>query len=370
MKYTYRHLVNYYRKLEGFHVSIVKKADSEEQRKLQITGGSTYIVSLPKDWVTKNQLKKGSSMVLREEDDGSLFILPAKLEKRETVDEAFVKVNQNDNADAIMRTAISAYLTGYNVLHIKPQSQQTLSTRLRNHMKNFARNYLVGTEIVTDTPTDLTLQVLLNYPELTVQSALSRMSIIASSMHKEAVNCLRSLDYTGAKSVIETDREVNRFGLYIVRLLKLAVSNPREVREIGLDSPRDCLGYRLIAKAVERTADHATKIAENLLLMKDPLSEDLIARIVQMSNLAISMFEGAVEALFKRNFNQAETVIEKISQVQKLEREAVLASKTIGIEEIANVRLLIESVRRTAEYSSDISEVVLNLNVESVLTKI
>jgi hypothetical protein len=41
-----------------------------------------------------------------------------------------------------------------------------LSSRQRNAIKNFARDLLVGTEIVTDTPTELTLQVLLSYPEL------------------------------------------------------------------------------------------------------------------------------------------------------------------------------------------------------------
>ncbi len=346
----------------------MRETKNEEQRKLQITGGSTYILSLPKEWVLRNELRKGSLMVLHEEEDGSLSIIPSKLEKKQKQDAAFIRVAPNVNPDAIVRKAISAYLTGYNVLHVRPQNQQALPSRLRNHLKTFARSYLVGTEIVIDTPADLTLQVLLNYPELTVQSALSRMSIIASSMHKEAINCLRTLDYSAAKSVIETDREVNRFGLYIVRLLKLVVSSPREVKEIGLDSPRDCLGYRLIAKSVERTADHATKIAENLLLMKDPLSGALLDRISQMSNLSISMFESSMEALFKRDFALAESVIEEISQVQKLEKEAVLASKSIGVEEIANLRLLIESVRRTAEYASDISEVVLNLNVESVLS--
>jgi phosphate uptake regulator len=122
-----------------------------------------------------------------------------------------------------MRTAISAYLNGYNILHVKAQGQKVLSSKTRNHLKNFARNYLVGTEIVIDTPSELTLQVLLNYPELTIQNALSRMSIIASSMHKEAIGALKKLDYANAKAVIETDREVNRFALYIVRLLKLAV---------------------------------------------------------------------------------------------------------------------------------------------------
>ncbi len=340
---------------------------NDEQRKLQVTGGSTFILSLPKDWATRNELKKGSSMIVREEDDGTLSVAPSKFAKKEKQEEAFIRATTTDNADAIMRTAISAYLTGYNIIHIRAQGQKMLSSKLRYHLKNFARHYLVGTEIVTDTPTDLTLQVLLNYPELTVQNALSRMSIIASSMHKEAIGALRNVDYTAAKSVIETDREVNRFGLYVVRLLKLAVSNPRIVKEIGLSNQKDCLGYRLIAKAVERTADHATKIAENTLLLKKEINPVVSEKISALSELAILMFEHSMEALFKHDFNLAESVIEKLAIVHRLEKETVLVTHDANIEEIVNLRLLIESVRRTAEYASDISEIVLNLNVESVL---
>jgi phosphate uptake regulator len=350
--------------------TVAKKAEkgNEEQRKLQVTGGSTFILSLPKDWAIKNELKRGSSMVVREEEDGSLCIAPSSLPKKEKQDEAFIRVSVNDNPYAVMRTAISAYLSGYNIIHIRAQGQKTLSAESRNYLKGFARNYLVGTEIVIDTPNDLTLQVLLNYPELTVQNALSRMSIIASSMHKEAILALKNLDYTSAKSVIKTDKEVNRFGLYIVRLLKLAVSNQRIVREIGLSNQKECLGYRLIAKSVERTADHATKIAESTLLLKDPVKVEVLEQIGRLSSLANLMFENSVEALFKRDFSLAESVIERLSQVYRLEKETVLSTHSAKIEEIVNLRLLIESVRRIAEYASDISEVVLNLNVESVLS--
>jgi phosphate uptake regulator len=340
---------------------------SEEQRKLQVTGGSTFIISLPKDWATKNELKRGSAMMVREEEDGSLCIAPSSFPKKEKPDEAFIKALQTDNPDAVMRTAISAYLSGYNILHIRAQNQKVLSSKLRNHLKNFTRSYLVGTEIVIDTPSELTLQVLLNYPELTVQNALSRMAIIASSMHKEAISALKKLDYASSKAVIETDREVNRFGLYIVRLLKLAVSNQRIVKEIGLSHQKECLGYRLIARAVERSADHATKIAENTLFLNEPVNEEVLYKIGQLSELANSMFENSVEALFKHDFNQAESVIEKLGIVHKLEKETVLCSQTAKPEEMVYLRLIIESVRRTAEYASDISEVVLNLNVESVL---
>jgi len=345
-----------------------KDLKREEQRKLQMTGGSTYILSLPKEWVTRNQLQKGSLIALAEEDDGSLSLFPSKLEKQEKKSEAVIRVSPNDNPDAVMRKAISAYLVGYSLLHIRAQGQQSLAVELRNYLKNFARSYLVGTEIVTDSPTGLTLQILLNYPELSVESALRRMAIIAGSMHREAVACFASLDYSAAEAVVETDREVNRFSLYILRLLKMAVTNIRFVKEIGLSNARECLGYRLIAKSVERTADHATKIAENILSLKNTVNPDLLQNVNGLSSLAISMFESSVEALFKHDYNQAESVIEKISQIHRLEKDVVISSHAVNIEEIPNVRLIIESIRRTAEYASDISEVVLNLNVESVLS--
>ena len=125
--------------------SVTKEPEklSEEQRKLQVTGGSTFILSLPKDWATRNELKRGSSMIVREEEDGSLSIAPSSFPKKEKQDEAFIKAALTDNPDAVMRTAISAYLSGYNVLHIKAQGQKVLSSKLRNHLKTFARHYRI-----------------------------------------------------------------------------------------------------------------------------------------------------------------------------------------------------------------------------------
>src|SRR3989304_495516 len=93
------------RQIWRYNMSYKASSQAEETRKLQITGGSTYILSLPKPWVTQNQLKKGSALLVREEDDGSLSIAPSKFEKREKQDEAFIRISTNDNPDAVMRTA-------------------------------------------------------------------------------------------------------------------------------------------------------------------------------------------------------------------------------------------------------------------------
>ncbi|MGD8545873.1 MAG: phosphate uptake regulator PhoU [Candidatus Bathyarchaeota archaeon] len=338
-----------------------------EMRKLQVTGGSTYVLSLPKEWVTQNRLKKGSSLLIREEENGALSILPPEMGKPERPEEAFIEASPKDNPNALTRKAVAAYLVGYNIIHMKAKSQQQLSSRQRNALKNFARRLLVGTEIVTDTSTELTLQVLLSYPELSVPSALRRMCIITSSMHKDAITALKEFDSRLAEDVIATDSEVDRFHLYIIRQLKMAVQNPRIIKEIGLTNPRDCLGYRLITKTVERTADHAANIARNVLPLKKRLDEKALEKIERMSELAISSFETAIESLFTREFDIAENIIEKTKKITSLEEEAVLFLREIGIQEITNVRLIIESVTRAAEYASDIAEIVLNLTVESIV---
>ena len=134
-------------KKSNLELSLNKQQDNqfEEQRKLQVTGGSTFILSLPKDWAIRNELKRGSSMLVREEDDGSLTITPSSFPKKEKQDEAFIIASIVSNPDAIMRTAISAYLNGYNILHIRAQGDKVLSAKLRNRLKTFARDYLVGT---------------------------------------------------------------------------------------------------------------------------------------------------------------------------------------------------------------------------------
>jgi phosphate uptake regulator len=339
-----------------------------EMRRLQLTGGSTYIVSLPKKWVTKNQLKKGSLLLISEEEDGSLAVSSqTTLTTEKRSDEALIKVSSNDNPNAMVRKAVSAYLVGYNMIHIKVQDHQQMTSRQRNTVKEFARRLLVGTEIVTDTPTELILQVLLSYPELSIQSALRRMCIITSSMHKDALTALRDLDSQLARSVVATDDEVDRFNLYVVRQLKMAIQNPRIIKETGLKNARDCLGYRLVTKSVERAADHATSIAENVLLLKKPMDAEILKNLEEMSNMAVSLFETAIESLFRLDFDLAESVIQKTKDVRFPMKEALLSSKRIGTEEVANLRLVIESLRRTAEYASDIAEIVLNMTVESIV---
>jgi len=340
----------------------------EENRKIQVTGGSTYILSLPKKWIQKNQIKKGDSVFVREEENGSLLI--DTLGDRKFIDkkeETLIRIHPKDTTSSILRKTVSTYLIGYTKIRIITNLPYALSPKLRNDLKSFVRQFLVGTEILTDSSSELALQVLLDYRELSVQNVLNRMAIITSSMHKDAMMAFEKMDIQTAKSVIETDTEVDRFSFYLIRQTKLAISNRQTIKAIGLKNERDCLGYRLITKTVERTADHAAKIAEYVLNFKKKPEQLIINKINVLSKFAVSMFDKSINALFEKNYDLADKVSDSLIEFAKLEKDILDKPKTNGSDDFSNLRLLLESIIRTAEYASDIAEVVLNLNVESVL---
>jgi len=339
----------------------------EEIRKIQLTGKSTYIVSLPKKWVTGMNLKAGSQLVVSKQSDSSLLLTPKELVKPAKLGEASINLSLKEDPGTIMRKIVALYLVGYNFIRIRTKDERITSLQ-RNFIKDLTRKKLVGTEIISDSPNEMTLQILLSYPELSVESALRRMCLIAVSMHEDALQALKEPKKELAQDVIALDDEVDRFSLYIIRQLKAAVQSERVLRDIGLSNPRDCLGYRVIAKSVERIADHAVKIAENVVSLDEKVSNSAFQKISEMSSFARDVFDDSIKSLYKKDYLLADNVVAKAKTIASIENEAMRSlSKKVEAINMSTLRMVMESIRRTAEYASDIAEIVLNLNVNQII---
>jgi len=339
------------------------KNDSTEIRKVQKTGGATYIVSLPKDWVEENKIKPGDGVVIKRLEDASLQIIPPGTLEEKKVAEAKIVISPNEDPHRIARKVISLYLVGHNLIHIA--SETKISPLQRKVIKTYVKEKLVGAELIADSPSEMTIRVMLSYPELSVKDALRRMFLIASSMQKEAISALEKLDRGSAEEVVRLDDEVDRFSMYIIRLIKIAVQNPRSIRDIGLRNARDCLGYRLIVKSVERIADHAALIAEKVKLIHKPLNREVLKEIQNMSAFVNAMVEKSMLALFKEDYDLAEEIIVEKERAESTEERVIKLTIELPREDSINVRLITESLRRIAEYCSDIAEIVLNLTVRA-----
>ena len=344
--------------------------EREETRRIQFTGKSSYIVSLPKQWIMELGLKQGDQITITREGRSALKIIPAKEQtKLSQGEEAILEIARDDNNAAIIRKLISLYFLGYKTIQIKPKSDR-LQPGQRNAIKSAVKGMLMGAEIISDSIDGITIQVLVNLLELTVDGAFKRMLHLAKSMLKDSLLAVREANLELAREVIDSDDEVDRFGFYIIRQLKIAIQNEYMLREMGFTNARQCLGYRLIVKNIERTGDHAVLIAKDLLEFKESVRKDAMDKIEDITDFAISVLDQACLALFKEDFVQAEKAIEKASELSKYEKKILESVKSIKDEEEAyRIRRMAENITRIAEYASDIAEIVLNMNVEKLLRK-
>src|SRR6056297_2238962 len=86
-------------------------------RKVQITGGSTFMVTLPKAWAEGIGLEAGTEVNMVSIKPNTMVMQPqTRLEKEDKVGELAIGEKQGD---ALTRSIISLYIAGYEVIKIE-----------------------------------------------------------------------------------------------------------------------------------------------------------------------------------------------------------------------------------------------------------
>jgi len=341
----------------------------DETRKIQFTGKSTYIVSLPKQWITELGLKQGDRVSVDRKGVSSLQIMPWNTRRKDQSETATIEIEPKEETSSVVRKLISLYFLHFKTINIKPRIGRITPSQ-RIGIRNGVKKILMGSEITADSSDGITIQILINLVELSVDAAFKRMMSLAKSMLDDALLAIKEGNEELAKEVINSDDDVDRFGFYITRQLAIAIENEHMLKEMGFDNARDCLGYRVVVKNVERLGDHAVGLSQDVLDYKMPIQGKNFDRIQEMSNFAISVMDEACLALFKKDYEQAEKSIESANDIQKYEKRISDNLKTNkNEEEVFRIRRIVENIKRVAEYASDIGEIVLNMNIEKILKK-
>ncbi|MHA1594102.1 MAG: PhoU domain-containing protein [Candidatus Baldrarchaeia archaeon] len=332
-------------------------------RKLQLTGGSTIIVSLPKKWVSSLGMRPGDEVTLVLNRDGTITVMPKTLHRTNEKPEAVIRVTRDMSPEVAVREFIGYYLVGYDVIRVEFGNDTEMH---RSQIKEAIRDKLIGVEVMEESEVHLVARCLITYTEFSLNDALNRMRAVTSLMLRDAVKALISYNIDLAEDVCRRDNDVDRLYLFIVRQLKTLIRQPHTLSDLGLRTVRDCLGYRLVAKTVERIADHAMRIAEVSKSTRLPKDEDLFWRIEKARDLAIDLFNESLSAFIKLDKQLAHEVIERSKEMSFLEEEILenlLKHTELDAKDVANLRLAFESLRRSAEYSADIAEIAINMAI-------
>ncbi|MFC7070849.1 PhoU domain-containing protein [Halobaculum lipolyticum] len=344
-----------------------------ETRKVQVTGGSTYTVSIPKDWATENGVSAGTEVEFYPEGD-SLFLTPVSEEERT---EGTLEIGDL-SGDQLTRAVMTMYVSGFDIIALE-------APRITNDQRRTIRDSvqsLVGLEVLEETRDRVVIRDLLDSSELSIHNAVTRMRLIAVSMLEDAVDALTTADEDMALDVIQRDDDVDRLYMVVSRIFRATLRTPKAAEDIGL-TREVCFDYHSSARQLERVADHATKIAHLTLelLGSDEadavgtavpattdggdtvLSDEFVEALRALDEEARDVVDRAMEALFTEDSAEATTLANDArSEVRGVDQRARKIDELLRGLDPAQAQLLgliVDSVSRAADYGGNIAETAL-----------
>lgn len=325
-----------------------------ELRKIQEMGGSTALISLPREWVKMNNLHKGSLLSIERRPDNRLLIYPVQKEEHESrrIDIPYPA----EYREYLLNQITGAYLMGYDVISI--QARERMSYQDREMVKNAVR-HLVGLEIVEEDAHSITTQFLLEPATLNPQKILRRINMISRGMHRDAVTALLEKDEHLVKVVAERDDEVDRSYFLLVRLIRSAVIDSRLASSFNL-SQIDCLDYRVAANLIESIGDRSTDLARTVSKMQGlSLTPKISRKLDEASKLLEEAQDLALKTFLTRSAKAARGVVKLCSDIQKTLAHLEQDSTGLGDDLHSFMMDIISSMDSIRKYYIDIADLAV-----------
>lgn len=322
-----------------------------ETRKAQLTGGSTFTVSLPKEWANDIDLETGDILRLFHRDR-TLIIEPPE----DNGEYWEIEVTVDGFSETKVRRTIQAvYTTGFNRITL---SASTDIGDNRKVISATARD-LIGLETLESTETHTTLQSLLDSATVSVEQSTIQLEQVALSMHEDAVTALLEQDDDLADHVVERDNQVDRLYAMISRHFQRSLVSLRETEELELDQS-ELYDYQTTARQLERVADHAEKIAKLASQFESPPPADFAEEIEVTAATSREIVEQAASTII--GDIAIETAHSALDSRDKLTKELEMFERKLHEQDVAEshlIALVLDSLMRTAEYGGNIAESAL-----------
>ncbi len=327
-----------------------------EIRRVQLTGGSSYVMTLPKEWVKQLNIKKNDPLCIYLQTDGTLMVTPRMTEEHKQKTKEF-NITHISNQNELLRRLISAYLAGFN--SIKINSTRSIPPTIRSLVRNYTQ-ITIGQEIIEESDNQIILKDLLNPTEMPFERTIKRMHIIVKGMYEDARQAIETKDVSPISDMTQRDNEVDRLHWLVARQHNSILQNVGLAEKLHA-TIETSLTYFLISRILERIGDHVVRIAATLPSIKDlPTDDPLIKHIITASKQSQKALNCSITSFLRKNITEANHNIEEVEKFEKLCEDINSIALTYPSKTALSVGYIIESIKRIAEYSTDISETTIN----------
>ena len=316
-----------------------------EIRKLQLTGGSSLAITLPKKWVDHFGLKSKDTVVIYSQKSGSLIIQPARY--KEQLLKTVLKID-GLTKDMLTRELIAHYISGSDEVTIKSKK---ITRDRRNRIREILQS-LIGYEIIDESSEEVFIKNIFDATKFPIIQNVEKMFVIVKSMFNDAIKAITQNNNPLASDVIDRDFEIDKLRLAIMRQFYALIQGRVYDEEIGL-SQADTNYYEHVATQLERIADHAVKIARTVITA-DKKSESLVSsRLKNIVKKILPLLEYSEEAVRELDKTLAHIILEKNPEI---ERTLLLDRDVKSFEEM----IVVDSLDRLRGYVMNIAEITID----------
>ena len=220
------------------------------RRKLQLVAGTTYTISLPKEWVSKNGLRAQNELTIMEKDDGDLIISSKPKDEKKLLK---FTLNIDKHLNNIDQVLFAIYYLGIEEIHLYSKSEMGKKTKskIRKTLKNMS-----GTEISFEDQKNIEIMVLLDKSKININQLLYRISLIIDSTFS---NLETDLDLEKIKV---NENEIDRLYHLMAKIISVSSINSSILQSSEIRNSLLIPNFSLIAKRLEHTGDFSEAIAD------------------------------------------------------------------------------------------------------------
>ncbi len=325
-----------------------------ETRRVQITGGATFMVTLPKEWAEAQKLHAGAEVELHPHGPDLLILRP----HRDAHLTRGVLPLDTKTGDALMRTFISMYVAGFDIIEVRgeritPDQRQTIRK---------ITQALIGPEIMEESKDSIVIHNLLNLAELSAPKTLDRIFLMVHDMFSDSVRALVEHDTELARDIAARDEDVDRLYLMLYRQFRIALGDLLAEEALGV-SRVQLFDIQTVARQLERVADHAVKIAHATTDLKSPPPAKIADTLRKVGDHVAALLQESVNAFRAPDPDLANRVIDHALQVDERLMKAGKLLWDLNPQEAQLIGIASDSIGRVKDYSINIAETALNTAV-------
>src|SRR3989344_1087157 len=222
------------------------------RRKIQLIAGTTYSVSLPKEWIRKNNLKEKNEILFYEKNDRTLVISPHTIEEKKLNE---ISLDIDKYASNIDQVLFGVYYLGIENISLfsKKELTKDVKTRIRKTI-----THMSGTEISYEDKQKIIIKVLLDKSKVDVFQVLYRINLIIES---SISNILEQLNINEIKI---NENEIDRLYPLIAKIVLLSLVNTNILYSSKIKNVSLIPDYFLISKRLENIGDSINHLSEYL----------------------------------------------------------------------------------------------------------